>query len=150
MLFEPVEIQLPPYVYVPGCSPRHPPGLFEDIKNSVSNDTPVAELNKTKAFIAGRVFFDAGYYWECHEVLDVVWMQTNDPSPERDMLLALIQLANARLKVLMRQPCAAWRLCEMVDTHLSRCSSDRVVLGMDVSEMNAAVRETRRIAKENM
>lgn len=146
----PHDIPMPPHVYVPGFSPRHHDDWFEPLKTSVTPDVPVDELHNTPAFIAGRVYYDAGYFWEAYEVLEAVWLHTKDPSPERDMVLALIQLANARLKVLMRQPRAAWRLCDMVDTHLSRCPTNGKVLGLDVSEMSSLVSEARLIAKHAM
>lgn len=138
---------MPPHAYVPGFSPRHPANLFDDLKASVRPGIPVSQLHKTKAFVAGRLYFAGGFYWECHEVLEVVWRQTNDPSPERDLVLALIQLANARLKVAMIQPRAALRLCDMVEAHLARCPSDRAVLGVAISEMLGLVSEARVIAK---
>ena len=140
-------ISLPPHAYVPGFSPRHPSSLFDEFRASVTPDTPIETLHETRAFRAGRLFFDAGYYWECHEALEPVWRQTRDPSPERDIVLALIQLANARLKVLMRQPLAAARLCDMVETHLFRCPPDRPILGLEVAEMMKLAKETRAIAK---
>jgi hypothetical protein len=48
----------------------------------------------------------------------------------------------------MLQPRAAWRLCDMVETHLSRCPTDSAVLGLQVSEVLAMVSEARMIAKE--
>jgi len=147
MFERPPEIPMPPHVYVPGFSPRHPANLFDDIKGTVRPCIPPENLHTTKAFIAGRVYFEAGFFWECYEVLEAVWRQTKDPSPERDMVLAFIQLANARLKVLMLQPRAALRLCDMVETHLSRCPQDRAVLGLQVSDMLTSVSEAKLIAK---
>lgn len=144
------EVEMPPHVYVPGFSPRHHVNLFDQIKATVTQGIAPSQLHKTQAFIAGRCYYEAGYFWECHEVLEPIWTHTKDPSPERDMVLALIQLANARLKVLMRQPRAAWRLCDMVETHLSRCPVDRAVLGLHVDEMLSNVAEARIIAKEAM
>ena len=143
-------IPMPTHAYVPGFSPRHPPAMFDVIKASVTPATPVSKLHRTMAFIAGRQYFDAGFFWECHEVLEPVWTQTKDPSPERDMVLAFIQLANARLKVLMRQPRAAWRLCDVVETRLSRCPSDRVILGLHQPEVLSLVSEARLIAKKHL
>ncbi|MFK7762021.1 MAG: DUF309 domain-containing protein [Roseobacter sp.] len=140
-------VPLPPHVYIPGLSPRHPPQFFQTLKTSVHPAIPVAKLHETDAFKAGRAFYDAGFFWECHEVLEVIWMHTVDPSPERDMVLAFIQLANARLKVLMRQPRAALRLCDMVETHLARCPSDRATLGLDANEIRAWVKDARVVAK---
>jgi hypothetical protein len=124
--------------------------MFDSMKASVTSETPVDKLHRTTAFIAGRRYFEAGYFWECYEVLEPVWTRTCDPSPERDMVLALIQLANARLKVLMRQPRAAWRLCDIVDTRLSRCPSERAILGLHQPEMLSLVSEARLIAKSAM
>lgn len=141
------DILMPPHAYVPGFSPRHHPNMFDEIKASVSPGTPVSELHTSKAFVAWRLYYEGGFFWECHEVLEVVWRQTKDPSPERDLVLALIQLANARLKILMLQPRAAVRLCDMVETHLARCPKDRAVLGVDMSELLNRVSEARLIAK---
>lgn len=146
----PPDFPLPPHVYVPGLTPRHPPDIFAKLKSSVALDTPPAELHKTRAFMAGLIYFEAGYFWESYEVLDVVWRQTKDPSAERDMVLALIQLANARLKVLLNQPRAAWRLCDMIETHLLRCPKDRAVLGLQVDQMLSKVSEARQVAKAAM
>jgi hypothetical protein len=141
------DIPLPPWLYVPGFSPRHHVNFFDDIKASVTPDMPVQKLHETAAFRAGWLYFQRGYYWECHDVLEAVWRQTKDPSPERDMVLALIQLANARLKVLMRQPRAARRLCDMVEAHLSRLPEDRPVLGLEVGQMRELVKEARGVIK---
>lgn len=141
---------MPSHAYLPGRSARHPAHWFDDIKASVTEDIPAHELHTTMAFIAGRVYFDAGFYWECHEVLDPVWMQTKEPSPERDMVLTLIQLANARLKMRLGQLRASWRLCDMAETHLSRCPTDRKILGVHVSEMLSEVISTRRAAKHSV
>lgn len=141
---KPSAFDLPPHVYVPGATPRHPEDRFEAIKASVTGDVPVARLHETAAWQAGRAYFDAGYYWECHEVLEAVWMQTPEGSQERDMTQALIQLANARLKITMQRPRAAFRLCNMVAGHLARCDATRRILGLKVSEVRQWAAETRK------
>lgn len=142
------DIPMPPHAFVPGATPRHPAGIFDDLKASVTLDTKPAELHKSLAFRAGKHYFAQGYFWECHEALEHVWRQTDDPSAERDMIMAFIQLANARLKIKIRQPRAALRLCEMVEAHLARCPEARAVLGLHVADMLDAVREARSIAKQ--
>ena len=119
------DVPMPPHAYVPGFSPRHPENLFDDIKASVTPEISPDQLHLTKAFIAGRSYLQAGYYWECHEVLEAVWMQTRDPSPK-----------------------AAWRLCYMVETHLSRCPRNKPVLGIDTSDLLADVKKTRTSVKD--
>lgn len=62
-------------------------------------------------------------------------MATRDPSVERELVQALIQLANAKLKLLMDRPRAARRLCDMVDAHLARCNDCKVVLGLGLDSI---------------
>lgn len=146
------KVEYPPYPYIPGRGPRYPDHYFslEHIKATVTPDIEPSELGKTQAFIAGRAYYEAGYYWECYQVLDPVWMHTKDPSPERDIVLAYIQLANARLKLRSDRPHAAWRLCDMVEAHLSRCPDDRAVLGLRVADLLNETQATRLLAKERM
>lgn len=126
---------LPPHAYVPGQNARHPEDWFDTIKATVTSDIPTARMHETAAWIAGRAYFDAGYYWECHEVLEAVWMQTPDGTAEREMVQALIQLANARLKLRMNRPRATIRLCGMVDAHLARCAGSDMILGLTPVEV---------------
>ena len=121
---------MPPHAYVPGQNTRHPENLFDPIKSSVNADLGPESLHKTTAFQAGLVYLDTGFFWECHEVLEAVWMQAPDGTPEREMMQALIQLANAKLKVLMQRPRAAMRLCDMVTAHLDRCPKRQAILGV--------------------
>ena len=57
-------------------------------------------------------------------------MALPNPSPERDMTQALIQLANARLKLKMGKPRATLRLCVMVQGLLD--DQQGAILGVDV------------------
>ena len=132
-------IPLPPHVYVPGRTARHPVDRFAALRDSVQPGMTSRALAATPAFRAGLLYLDRGYFWECHEVLEAVWMQTPEASAERDMVQALIQLANARLKLLMDRPRAALRLCGMVRAHLARLPSDRPTLGLEVGEVAARV-----------
>jgi predicted metal-dependent hydrolase len=135
---------VPPHAYVPGQTARHPDGSFDAIKASVSHDVLPASLHLTEAWAAGRAYLDAGFYWECHEVLEAVWMRTPEGSAERDMVQALIQLANARLKQRMGRNRAAWRLCGMVNAHLACCPKDRAILGLEAREVRGWVQATQR------
>jgi hypothetical protein len=135
-------IPFPPHAYVPGKTPRHAEGWFDDIKSSVTEMTPNDRLHETRAFRAGMLFFEHRYYWECHEVLEAVWLRTKAHSVERHMVQALIQLANARLKLLMGKPRAARRLCDMVLVHLAHCPTDAVILTLDPTDVREQVEAT--------
>lgn len=132
----------PPHVYIPGQTARHPEDWFDGIKATVLPGRCVGRLQETCAFQTGLAYLGAGYFWECHEVLEAVWMRTEDPSAERDLVQGLIQLANARLKVLMGRPRAARRLCDMVGVHLARCDQGAPVLGLRISDVQSALAAT--------
>ena len=126
------DVPFPDHVYVPGASARHPEGWFDALKV----DTPTA-------LKAGLVYFEAGYFWECHEVLEAVWMEAEDPSAERDMVQAIIQLANARLKLLMKRPRAADRLCDLVEGLLETVPVEAAPFGLDPEIWRVALEDTR-------
>jgi hypothetical protein len=139
-------VPLPPHAYVPGQNTRHPEDWFDAIKASVTQDVPVVALDQTAAWQAGRAYFEAGYFWECHEVLEAVWMRCPDPSPERAATQALIQLANARLKLKMGKPRATLRLCDIVQRLLGDCDGRETILGMDMHEIARKAEKTRKDA----
>lgn len=116
-------IDLPPHAYVPGRTPRHAEGAFDAITDSVRPGMTPAELARTRAWAAGWRFIDAGFYWEAHEVLEPVWMQTAPDSAPRAMVAAVIQYANAELKRVMGRPKAALRLCDIAAAHLERAQA---------------------------
>lgn len=126
----PDDIPTPPHAYVPGQTARHPEDWFDAIKADVGAHVA---MEQTQAWRAGLHYFETGYFWECHEVLEAVWMALPNPSPERDLTQALIQLANARLKLKMGKPRATRRLCAMVQNLLNGC--DGTILGIEVDQL---------------
>lgn len=134
---------MPPHAYVPGQNTRHPEEWFDAVKRSVSSDLPLEDLQHTAAFRAGLIYLDAGFYWECHEVLEAVWMHTPKDTTERALVQALIQLANAQLKVLMERPRAARRLCDMVEGHLRKCCGEQSILGVRIEMVLGRVEKLR-------
>lgn len=122
----------PPHAYVPGQTPRHPEDLFDQFKVGLA-DVPASQLNETQAWSYGLAFLKDGYFWEAHEVLEAVWMACPPNAPERLMVQAVIQHANAQLKRKMGQDRAAQRLdkrmVELAGEAVSRAGTD--VLGID-------------------
>jgi hypothetical protein len=57
----------------------------------------------------GLALNDAGYFWEAQEVLQAVWAAAPQGGRERILLRALIQIANANLKLRTQKPRAAAR-----------------------------------------
>ncbi len=121
----------PPHAYVPGATPRHPEGLFDAIRETVSEAMSPAQLAASEAWSTGLRYYREGYFWECHEVVEPVWMSAPDASPERAMAQAVIQLANAALKARMGKPRAVRRLCAMAEAHLAEArGGGPAVLGL--------------------
>lgn len=99
----------PTHAYVPGQTQRHPEDTFDALKTGLDG-IPTERLSDTLAWTGGLALLRNGYYWEAHEVLEPVWMACPPNSPERVMVQAVIQFANARLKGRMGQIPAMQRL----------------------------------------
>lgn len=114
-------IPFPPHAYVPGQNARHDAQFFQALHASVTPGMTPDQLMQTRAWAVGQIYLDQGYFWEAHEVLETVWLQTKPNSVERHFVQAMIQLANAALKERMNRPKAVRALCDRVDTHLRAC-----------------------------
>lgn len=127
----------PPHAYLPGRTPRHAEDLFAPIKASVKEDMSPAELQQTQAWRFGLVFLQQGFFWESHELLEAVWAQTPPNSVERHLVQAVIQLANAQLKLRMDRSKAARRILERVKVHVEVCcrSDAGHVMGMELAQL---------------
>lgn len=99
----------PPHAYIPGKTPRHPEDLFEVSTRETIGNT-LESLETSDAYKAGWALYDDKFYWEAHEMWEPVWMACPQNSAEKLFLQAIIQAANAKLKVLMERPNAAMRL----------------------------------------
>lgn len=141
-------IPLPPHAYVPGKTPRHPEGWFDRLTADVPIGGSETALQASTAWAAGMFYFEQGYYWECHEVLEAVWMQAAPDTPTRHMVQAVIQLANARLKLAMGRPKATLRLCDIVQNHLSYCASCPLILDLDPLKVEKWCAITRNLASD--
>jgi hypothetical protein len=53
---------------------------------------------------------DAGFFWECHEILEAIWAAAPQGGRDRILLRACIQVANANLKLTLNRPGAVARL----------------------------------------
>jgi hypothetical protein len=126
----------PPHAYVPGATPRHPEGWFDPLKAGITGDMTEAEMEASLAWQAGMTYRAEGFYWECHEVLEALWLVTDD-GPLRSYVQAVIQMANAQLKEKMGRPKASARLCDIVVGHLDDCAGRDVILGQAIGVLRA-------------
>jgi len=104
------EIALPAQAHVPATGSEPDLVPLELAKQFAPQVTLAAHWKENKTYLYGHDLMHAGYYWEAHEVWEAVWLLTRANSPERVLLQALIQSANAQLKRQMRRLRAAGKL----------------------------------------
>ena len=83
----------PAYAYLPGPNRAAPETLSDEIKNACAG-CHYYEFRETATFDYAYSFLREGFYWESHEVFEVLWMACPDGSAEKTLLQGLIQLAN--------------------------------------------------------
>lgn len=132
----------PSHAYVPGQTARHPEGWFDGIKQSAVPGTHAAALAQSDAYSVGAAYLQEGYYWECHEVLEAVWMALPEGA-DRSLVQGVIQLANARLKLCMGKPRAALRLCEITAYHFENAAGAVPIPGLAMASLTKMLAETR-------
>jgi uncharacterized protein len=111
---------LPACAYKPGHSGKPDRDWLNAIKHNYGDRALV-----DKGFDLVR----AGYFWEAHELLEKAWLARTPNSPEREMLRAIIQIANALLKLSMDKEQAAAKLFAEAGTMLASLPPDVPVFG---------------------
>ena len=131
----------PPYRHQPGQTPhpiRDPAGHSYGQPEPDLPDLNVSDWRECEHYLYGIDLFNAGYWWECHEVLEGLWHASGIGSAAGHVLQAVIQCAAAHLKASTDRPVGAMRLLDHSLRH-ARWSCDRC-LGLD---LDALVRDTR-------
>lgn len=134
-------VPMPPHAHIPGRNCRHDEGRWDDVRATAQPGMSAEALAASPAFTAGMDFFENGFFWEAHEVWEAVWMACPPNSAEHRFVQALIQLANAELKLAMEKPKAAMRLCGIAAAHLSEAArgGQEQVLGVGVAWLEGAI-----------
>ncbi len=132
---------LPAYRHVPGRTPHptlHPDGHSYGESMAPQPDLNTAPWQACPAWLYGVDLFNAGYWWECHEVLEGLWHVARPGTPAGHALQAVIQCAAAHLKFLCGQVNGAKRLVEHAVPHAERAASRP--LGLDLPDLVSATR----------
>lgn len=114
---------LPVEAFVPGRSPRPEEGLFITIADRAPARTDPTAWRTNEAWLYGFRLYEAGCFWEAHEVWEPVWMGAAPNSTARHLVQGLIQLANACLKLRMGRKRAALRLVRDAALRLAEAGS---------------------------
>ena len=110
---------LPAAAHVPGQTPRPAEGsVVYAAAEAAPAPTDPAAWAANGTYLYGIALYQAGFFWEAHEVWEPVWMHAAPNSRARALMQGLIQLANACLKLRMARPKAAARLIDLALGHL--------------------------------
>lgn len=132
---------LPDHAYLPGRTARHPDGAFDAMRAAAPKITRSEEAAANPAWRHGLRLFAGGWFWECHEVLEAVWMNAAPNSRERALVQAVIQLANAALKARLGETRAVARLCARARELAAAAAGpeDAAVMGLPAPALRAAI-----------
>jgi TDG/mug DNA glycosylase family protein len=91
----------PPYSFVPG---RFPHPFSDPAGHSYGRELTSATVDPdhwrdSRTYLHGLDLFNAGFYWEAHEIWEGLWYGADRDGPTSDFLKALIRLAAAGVKV---------------------------------------------------
>ncbi len=118
---------IPKYKIHPNKNPnkKHIPNLPENgLKFSAAN------WQKSEHYLYAIDLFNHQYYWEVHEVLEKLWLETGKKSPEGIFLQGIIQLAVALLKGIESN---ATGVSQLTKKALSKLHSQQgIYLGIDI------------------
>lgn len=109
------QLDLPSIAHVPGSGSVPDMVLLEVAKGLATKVTRAAGWQDNAAYLYGHDLLDAGYFWEAHEVWEVVWLNCPPNSAEKVLLQMLVQRANAELKLNMGRSNASRRLAGQVN-----------------------------------
>jgi len=101
---------LPRWAHVPGETRDADHARLASVKARVPHRFERFVPADDPALRHGLALNDAGFFWECHEILEAVWMAAPQGGRDRILLRACIQVANANLKSRMQRAAAAVRL----------------------------------------
>lgn len=137
---------LPDYRHIPGRNERPPEAVFAAIKATAPAVTSSATAGDNTAWCYGIRLLNEGYYWEAHEVLEPVWLNAAPNSRERHLVQAIIHLANGRLKEVMAQSRARFRIAELCRTAFQEAFPEGRSIQLMGLEKEAALRAAATLA----
>ena len=126
------DLPFPAYSYVPGGPWPHP-NRSAGGHSAADRPPPIGPGEgwaASLAYLRGIALFNAGYYWEAHEVWEGLWHAHRRSGPIADLLKALIKLAAAGVKVRERQPAGVSTHARRAADLLAAAGSPRL-LGLD-------------------
>ena len=126
--------------HVPGVTPRPETSPAFDAAREAPAYTVDRTWRENQTYLYGVDLYNAGFFWEAHEVWEPVWMRAGGNSRERLAVQGLIQLSNACLKLVMQRPEAARRLLDISrDKLLEASQSGETIMGVDLPDLSTGI-----------
>jgi uncharacterized protein len=145
-------LPLPRGAHVPGTGTEPDRAPLEAAKALVPRPVTAADWEENEPYRYGAALCLNGFFWEAHEVWEAVWLACPPNGGERRLLRALIQLANAALKLTMERPSAACRLfveAEELLADLGGAGRDGSLMGVDLAAQRRAAVDALRAVEAN-
>jgi hypothetical protein len=133
---------LPPYRFVPGETPRPARDSAADRRDEWSAESSwrPEEWRELDPWLWAIDLFNHGYWWECHEVLEALWLAAGRTTPAARFVQSLVHLSAACLndrrghvEASRRQAARAVRGLRAARAPISR------VMGVDPSALASSV-----------
>ncbi|MFN7972153.1 MAG: DUF309 domain-containing protein [Acidobacteriota bacterium] len=137
------EAHLPPYRHTPGLSPHpraDPRGHSYGHKEPAPTDlTSPDDWRRCRTYLHAIDLYNNGYWWECHEALEGLWIAAGKFSIQALFFQAIIQAAAANIKWHLQNQSAAKLLTrqsgEKLQKVMGRGAADgRTYMGLDVRD----------------
>ena len=137
-----MSIPLPPYTFIPGHWPHPcctPGGHSYGLEPVPAAPLALETWTECGAYLHGIVLFNAGYYWEAHELWEEVWKALGRRGIMAELLKGLIKLGAVGIKIRQGRPKAAQSLLRRSREHFESVAlnhSDEVA-GLNLTQLIA-------------
>jgi len=134
------EFPLPSRKYIPGQGihpDRHPQGSHIPEIPPEDKEFTMDNWQYCQRYLYAIDLFNAGYWWEAHEVLEELWVESGRTTEIARFLQGVIQVSAALLKVTISNPRGAIRLAERGIRKLR--SQTGVYLGINIHDLVRSV-----------
>jgi uncharacterized protein len=133
------QVPFPAYRHFPGKTThpdRDPVGHAMEKPDPVPHSLIEVPWQNSQSYLYGIDLFNAGYWWECHEILEGLWLATGRKTRAGHTMQAIIQCAAAHLKIALDQPIGARRLITHCDRHVKEAGP--YCLGVNLETLQLA------------
>ena len=140
------ERSFPEYRHTPGLTPHprsDPRGHSHGEPEPEADLGPPEEWRECRCYLWAIDLYNNGFWWECHEALESLWIEAGKRGPQALFFQAIIQAAAANIKWHLDNPSAARFLTEEAskkfDVVLEQ-ASPAPYMGLDVADFVARLR----------